>query len=1059
MAEDLDPTFSEVLELAFEAGESDVWAKMLALEYVPAGERARAGKAQARDLKPDRKLRSRDLFTYGLVLCERISRKADSSPRRSRAAIYDELWKLEVIFDVARKMQFPSGNFKWHWSDDSVKDRNAVDFCMRGAALICAQHADLLKRRRPRAWKMLRRIVKQSVKALSRRVHEKHTNIALLNAFDLIVIGETFDWQKVAQSGYRRLDRLVIYTWEWGVHEFASPTYTAIQMVVSALIRKFARDGEARNQAEAIFRLVLRLGARNWSPSTGAFSGTRSRRLWNYLHGDARLDEVLWVIGWPDINTLPETEKPVLRIVYSALAFLGEGNERLREDINEIFNEELTTVFAEMDADKYVAQESWGPTRNESRSFFSSHNSSLSVSSTSFDSPAGQDQPLVAEIRTREPLESQPEFGVNDLVLCRDFLIELSLANEDRKDLAWRISRDLDSDLLATISEQLGQTVDDPIPWDLRSSIARELNRLSKEADLSADVDGSLYGSEIQKLLRSIADDALMRPTLNRRLIRTALKGIVAHGAAAFQAYFLADTEGDPYGRNQWHHVPTEWAAAHHESDALCLALYRSKRRDRLQSHIVFPLVDGSRFRIGGSDLLAVAGDKFPWNKSFSRSLDAEDSTLIWQHEAAAVGVKILWSGNTKGGWAPVSVHYDASDALRQSRDSKIQALRLSVDHHELQKAADGRGEWLTSGLLFWISTYDADASSESFDQWRVRLETSQSAISVDGDPRRVSNSFSLAYQGRKLADRVRDSQIGSGTPVEIGLGGLHNRRRHIYSLQAGVDIGQDMKLQIDAHSENGHEYFSRITPEPTRFIMDDGQNMRDQGRKLLEGKGDQKVSTLNSYTHLWNVTEIGVSSKGSREAWTDQEAYWESEEGRVVAPMETQGGRGREVSRYVCLPDGPRGNRRHTDVGSVTWKLRMNPDRNYFIWARVLAPHQRNRLIVRFSGFFNDTKNDRLNPLRDIHDLAVWSVPTAARWKWIPLDMTETIDSPAPTAIRLRPHTEEADEGVSVYMRVFGRDSGIKIDRLFITTKQDHLPRDNFKRLNRAGVSRKRTF
>jgi hypothetical protein len=84
--------------------------------------------------KPSETLTSRGLFAYALVLCE-----ARQHPER-----------LDRLFALAEQMQDRDpksrsyGNFWWSMRDGKVLDYNAVDFSMRGGALLWLKHRDFI---------------------------------------------------------------------------------------------------------------------------------------------------------------------------------------------------------------------------------------------------------------------------------------------------------------------------------------------------------------------------------------------------------------------------------------------------------------------------------------------------------------------------------------------------------------------------------------------------------------------------------------------------------------------------------------------------------------------------------------------------------------------------------------------------------------------------------------------------------------------------------------------------------------------------------------------------
>ena len=84
--------------------------------------------------KPSDSVTSRQLFAYALVLCE-----ARQHPDR-----------LDQLFALAEQMQDRDpqsrgyGNFWWAMRDKKVMDYNAVDFSMRGGALLWLKHRDFI---------------------------------------------------------------------------------------------------------------------------------------------------------------------------------------------------------------------------------------------------------------------------------------------------------------------------------------------------------------------------------------------------------------------------------------------------------------------------------------------------------------------------------------------------------------------------------------------------------------------------------------------------------------------------------------------------------------------------------------------------------------------------------------------------------------------------------------------------------------------------------------------------------------------------------------------------
>jgi len=233
-------------------------------------------------------LSSRELFTCALALAE-----ADRHPDR-----------LATLFDVAARMQDREpesrgyGNFRWSWRDDAVLDWNAVEFCMQGGALLWMRHRDWMP---AEARRTFREILDYAVEGcLRHRVRPSYTNIALMNAENLILLGETLGRDDAAREGYRRLDAFVMHTYEHGITEYASPCYYGVDLDCLVLIERFCGQARTRAQARALLDLFWTDVAAHFFPPSGRLAGPHSRD-YNYLRGNGSvLDNHLWAEGWLD---------------------------------------------------------------------------------------------------------------------------------------------------------------------------------------------------------------------------------------------------------------------------------------------------------------------------------------------------------------------------------------------------------------------------------------------------------------------------------------------------------------------------------------------------------------------------------------------------------------------------------------------------------------------------------------------------------------------------------------------------------------------------------------
>ncbi len=240
-------------------------------------------------------LTSRELFAYALALCE-----ARQHPDR-----------LSHVLQLAARMQDRSqtsparGNFWWTFGHAKVTDYNAVEFCIHDALLMWLRHRQWMP---AASQEQLRRILEHSVEGcLSHRVPSHYTNIAILNAGNLILLGEAIGDQHAAQEGGRRLEAILLWTWQFGTHEYCNPTYYATNLEGLKLICNYARSPAARRQAEALLQLLWTDIAANWFVPARRLAGPHSRS-YDYLRGHGALDGHLMLQGWLDPATTPLTD-------------------------------------------------------------------------------------------------------------------------------------------------------------------------------------------------------------------------------------------------------------------------------------------------------------------------------------------------------------------------------------------------------------------------------------------------------------------------------------------------------------------------------------------------------------------------------------------------------------------------------------------------------------------------------------------------------------------------------------------------------------------------------
>lgn len=221
--------------------------------------------------KPDAHFESRGLFSSAFWHCEN-----------------GEYERVACILDVAARMQNRDpdsrsyGNFYWRWGEEKLLDLNAVDFCMKAAPIIWIRHRDKLPEVARET--LLETLKLAAIGCRNHAVSSSYTNIALMNALDLILLGQALEDSSLQEEGLLRLDGVCEYTRTYGIHEYCSPTYYGVDMECLQLLQAFCDDPRGHKQVVALLELLSADIALNWWWPGDRLGGAHSRE-YNFLHG------------------------------------------------------------------------------------------------------------------------------------------------------------------------------------------------------------------------------------------------------------------------------------------------------------------------------------------------------------------------------------------------------------------------------------------------------------------------------------------------------------------------------------------------------------------------------------------------------------------------------------------------------------------------------------------------------------------------------------------------------------------------------------------------------
>ena len=187
------------------------------------------------------------------------------------------------------------GNLWWYWRDGEVTDPNSVEFVMQTATRLWTRHRTELE---PTVVSSLHRVMTLGAQGcMQHQVPVWYTNIAILNASNLIALGEILEDPAVAEEGYRRLKDICLWTWKYGITEYVSPTYYAVNLDGLRWIAARADRAEGRRQAESMLNLLATDIGASWWPPAQRVAGAHSRS-YDYLHGTGELDKRIALAGW-----------------------------------------------------------------------------------------------------------------------------------------------------------------------------------------------------------------------------------------------------------------------------------------------------------------------------------------------------------------------------------------------------------------------------------------------------------------------------------------------------------------------------------------------------------------------------------------------------------------------------------------------------------------------------------------------------------------------------------------------------------------------------------------
>ncbi|HTB79266.1 MAG TPA: hypothetical protein VK717_00105 [Opitutaceae bacterium] len=186
------------------------------------------------------------------------------------------------------------GNVPWQQNHPAIRDANAIEFTMEPVGAIFLLFGEKLPpdfraEARPHLTAALAAIHRHQVKVT-------YTNIFLMKLANLLALGAALDDSAARTEGMAMLDEFIRHTRANGISEFASPTYSAVQMSGLELLVNTERDPAVRAKVRALLAYFWTDLAADYYAPTGVLAGAHSR-VYDFLTTDDNVNQLYYRAG------------------------------------------------------------------------------------------------------------------------------------------------------------------------------------------------------------------------------------------------------------------------------------------------------------------------------------------------------------------------------------------------------------------------------------------------------------------------------------------------------------------------------------------------------------------------------------------------------------------------------------------------------------------------------------------------------------------------------------------------------------------------------------------
>jgi hypothetical protein len=205
-------------------------------------------------------------------------------------ALLQHMFKLQNM--DAASPEF--GMVPWQEGHPEIKDGNSVDFTMMPFAQIMRRFGDRLS---PEFKQEAAPHLKAAIAGVRfRNAAVSYTNIFLMQATSLLLLGEAANDDSAVAEAVRQFDAWIDLTRQEGITEYDSPTYTPVQIGDLQIAYDNTSHAELKPRLKACLDYFWSDLAANYYAPHQSLSGPESR-VYDFLFGDKNIDQVYFLAG------------------------------------------------------------------------------------------------------------------------------------------------------------------------------------------------------------------------------------------------------------------------------------------------------------------------------------------------------------------------------------------------------------------------------------------------------------------------------------------------------------------------------------------------------------------------------------------------------------------------------------------------------------------------------------------------------------------------------------------------------------------------------------------